>query len=203
VLYSSACTCAVPALKRAVRTYCTFACITADYRVSSACCTTPHPAALPRAMRYTGNRTAHLYRGYIKRRCFWPKRKEAKSALGIIIPPQNHLWNLLTPHGHKAESGTTWFLCTASRRYGLTLFVKDPRIIFVSTLAVPGQQRPTRLCAPIAFYSFSKICAYHILFALCLYQNRFFILRNACSFIRFSGFRSCDQFPPSPLPLPY
>jgi hypothetical protein len=52
-----------------------------------------------------------------------------KSALEIIIPPQNQFWHLPTPHRHKVESGTT---CFYVQHHGLTLFVKYPRLMLIS-----------------------------------------------------------------------
>jgi hypothetical protein len=46
----------------------------------------------------TGNRINTVPGIYIKRGCFWPKKKKTwqwqwqKIALGIIISPQNQLW---------------------------------------------------------------------------------------------------------------
>jgi hypothetical protein len=59
------------------------------------------------------------------------KKTWQKIALEIIISPQNQFWHLPTPHRHKVESGTTRFYV---QHHGLTLFVKDPRLMFISAL---------------------------------------------------------------------
>ena len=73
-----------------------------------------------------------LYRGYIKRGCFWPKKRHGKKVpWKLLFFPRNQFWHLPTPHRHKVESGT---ICFYVQNHGLTLFVSDPRLIFMATM---------------------------------------------------------------------
>ena len=64
---------------------------------------------------------------------FGQKKTWQKSALEIIISPQNQFRHLSTPHRQKVESGTARFYV---QHHGLTPFVKDPRLIVISTPVV-------------------------------------------------------------------
>jgi hypothetical protein len=61
----------------------------------------PLPCAMPRALHspfWGPNPVAVLCRGYIKRGCFWPKKKDmAKKCPGNYYSPPKPIWHLPTP----------------------------------------------------------------------------------------------------------
>ena len=98
----SACTCALPALQR----------------VSFVCCTTPHPAALPRTIicalhsPFWGQKPVIvLYRGYIlSAGVFGQKKSWQKSALEIIISSQTNFGTSPHPTGTKFKAEPCVFM---------------------------------------------------------------------------------------------